>query len=206
MMKKLPVLLNVLAILAIVGACGTQTAGDVANTPQPSNSSENSVAGNMPVGKIVYFDIDSVMANYEMAKDIAKELADKLNTSEAQLQTKQRAFEKKVKDLQYKAQKQLETRANLAQMEQNLAKEQQELMGLTNQLQYRLAEEEQVSQRKVLDSITEYLKKMEGEHNYQFVFGYKFGGNVFYANKNLDITKEVIEGLNNEYKASKGQE
>ena len=68
-----------------------------------------------------------------------------------------------------------------------------------------LAEKEQVAQRKVLNSIMEYLKSLEetGETNYQFVLGTNFGGNVLYAHDNMDITHSVIQGLNEVYAKTK---
>jgi outer membrane protein len=138
-----------------------------------------------------------------MYTDITEELKQKLNTKDAELQSKQRKFEKSVTEYQNKASKGLITRTEAAQTEQNLQVEQQKLMQLQQQMQYELAEEEQVAQRKVLNSIMEYLKSLESEKDYQFVLGNTFGGNVLYANDNLNITEEVVEGLNKAYKASK---
>ena len=65
-----------------------------------------------------------------------------------------------------------------------------------------LAEEEQVAQNKVLNSIMVYLDKLEetGTYQYQFVLGTTFGGNILYADENKNITEAVIKGLNEEYK------
>lgn len=152
-------------------------------------------------GGIVYLDIDSVLMNYKMYEDIMAELETKLSTKGAELQSKQRVFERNVADFQNKASKGLITRSEAAQMEQNLQIEQQSLMQEQQQAQYDLAEQEQVANRKVLNAIMEYLKGIEDESGYQFVLGNSFGGNIFYANSDLNITDSVIEGLNIAYAA-----
>jgi len=44
-----------------------------------------------------------------------------------------------------------------------------------------------------------YLDSNSAQYNYRYVLGASFGGNVLYANDSLDITQQVIEGLNAEY-------
>ena len=42
--------------------------------------------------------------------------------------------------------------------------------------------------------IKEYLKKKG--RNYNFILGYQKGGGIIYAKDSLDITHEIVEGLN----------
>lgn len=206
-MKKLPIILNVVLLIAVVILYVLHFSGSNSSTGNVStNSDSTGMNALLAAHKIVYINIDSVYSNYDMYNDVIQDLQDKVSTSEAKLQSQQKSFEKKVKDFQYKAERQLETRAKLAEMEQSLAQEQQQLLALKNQLQYQLAEEEQVAQRKVLNSIMDYLKSVKKEQSYQFVLGTTFGGNILYANDNLDISKSVIEGLNTKYQADKGEE
>ena len=51
----------------------------------------------------------------------------------------------------------------------------------------------------------EYLESIETNKEYQFVLGTTFGGNVLYANKNLNITQEVVKGINEKYQESKAK-
>ncbi|MBN1118203.1 MAG: OmpH family outer membrane protein [Bacteroidales bacterium] len=203
-MKKITPILNVVLLVAVVVLYVLHFTGSKTNASAKSGNDSTSVSIS-PDG-IVYISIDSVFANYDMYKDVAGDLDEKLKTSEAKLQSQQRAFQKSFEDYQYKVQRGLVTRTEAEQMQQTLAQEEQNLMQLQNQLQYQLAEEQQVAQRKVLNSLMEYLKGMENADKYQFVLGNTFGGNIMYANENLDITKVVIEGINEEYKSKKDKE
>lgn len=150
---------------------------------------------------IVYININSVLNGYQMYDNLSIELQGKLKTSEARLSAQQSDLQKKAQDFQYKVDRGLVTRAEATELQQQLVQQEQSLYQLQNNLQMQLAEEEQVAQRKVLNSIMEYLKTLgeSGTYNYQFVLGTTFGGNILYADENKNITNAVIEGLNKEY-------
>lgn len=201
-MKKSSLIINVVLIIAVAALYVLHFTGTgTSKTSQSDGGTE--ISTEIPEGGIVYLNIDSVLNNYDMYADISAELEAKLKTKDAELKSKQRTFEKSVADFQNKISKGLVTRTEAATIEQNLQVEQQTLLQLQQQMQYELAEEEQVSQRKVLNAIMEYLKTLEGTQQYQFVLGNSFGGNILYANSDLNITNAVIEGLNAEYQTIK---
>ena len=55
-------------------------------------------------------------------------------------------------------------------------------------------------------SIKEYLKEYNKSSNYNFVMAFSAGplSPVLIANDSLDITNEILEGLNAQYRADKG--
>ncbi len=200
-MKKTSLIFNiVLAVAVAVLYILHFTSASSTKAPISKHSSTDTLSQTQ--GGIVYINIDSVLANYEMYKDIMADLDSKLKTKDAELKSKQRSFEKSVADYQNKVSKGLVTRTEAAQIEQGLQGEQQSLVQLQQQMQYELAEEEQVAQRKVLNSIMEYLESLESDQQYQFVLGTTFGGNILYANDNLNITEDVIKGINVDYSSS----
>lgn len=168
-----------------------------------ANSEENKALPSAVGSEIVYINIDTVLASYDMYFDIQSSLEEKLKTSEARFNTKQENYRKAVEDYKYKVERGLVTTAERQGIEQGLMQEEQSLMQLQQSLQRQLAEEEQVAQRKVIYGIMDYLEKDEAINKYQFVLGTTFGGNVLYANGNLNVTKQVIDGLNANYQAAK---
>ena len=172
---------------------------------KPARVANDSALAAMAESGIVYINIDSVLNNYDMYFDIQTDLQDKLKTSDAQLMSQQQKLQKEMEDFQYKIDSGLVTRAEAAELQQQLAQKEQSLYQLQQSLQLQLAEEEAVAQRKVLNSIMEYLEKLEasGTYQYQFVLGTTFGGNILYANEQMNITDAVSDGLNEEYRNSK---
>ncbi|MDR2848564.1 MAG: OmpH family outer membrane protein [Bacteroidales bacterium] len=151
-------------------------------------------------GAIVYVRIDSLMQNYQQYKDLSNELKDKSQKLDAELNNKLKKFQSNVTDFQNKAQKGLETRAKLAEMEQQLQADQQNLAQLRDSYAMQLSEEEQVMNRKCLQAIMDYLVEFNKDKGYQYILGSSFGGNVLYSAQSLDITDAVISGINAGYK------
>jgi len=51
----------------------------------------------------------------------------------------------------------------------------------------------------VISQINAYIKKYGKDHGYKIIMAATQYGNIAYADENLDLTKEVLEGLNKEY-------
>jgi len=149
---------------------------------------------------IYYINFDTILSKYDMYIDLQAELEKKAKESENELSIKERNFQSKVNEYQVNMQKGLLLRSEAQEIEKQLAIEQQNLLRLQEKMRLELAEQQAVINRKVLNSIMEYLEKIQPKYNYHFVLGTSFGGGVLYANKNLDITDEVVQGLNEEYR------
>jgi len=152
---------------------------------------------------IVYVELDSVIANFNMAEDLTTSLQDKQKNSEAELTSKSQAFDRDVRDYQNKAQKGLITRATAAEMEQTLSQQQQNLLALRDEMAYKLNEESLVAQRQVLEYINQFLVEYNKTHHYQYILAKQFPGPVLLSDTTLDITADVTAGLNAKYLAEK---
>lgn len=196
-MKKLQIIVASILSLAIAGLyilffTGTGNKGEQGKI----------TASAVPVkdNQIFYVQIDTVMANYDMAMDMADELEKNVQSSDAELTSKQSAYQKEVTDYQDRYNKGLITRSEASNIEQELYMKQQELLALQQSLSEELSEQQAVMNRQLIDAIMQYLNKHSQEYNYRYVLGTSFGGNILYAHDSLDITQNVIEGLNEEYR------
>jgi outer membrane protein len=120
--------------------------------------------------------------------------------------TKQESYQKDVNDYQYKVQRGLITRADAQGIEQQLYTKQQDLLKLQQDLTAEINEKQVVMNRQVINAIMEYMKENHAQFNYKYVLGASFGGNVLYASDSLDITKNIVLGLNEKYKNTKKKE
>lgn len=197
-MNKLPVLKNTL-ILSVLVIGGMLVTGGCNKTGTVAADGKSEA----PKGGVVYVELDSVIANFDMAKDMSTELEEKTRNSEAELTAKSQSFDRDVRDYQNKAQKGLITRATAAEMEQTLAQQQQNLIALRDQMAYNLNEEGMVAQRQVLEYINLYLAEFNADKGYQYILARQFPGPILYSDSTLDITAAVIAGLNSKYKAEK---
>lgn len=197
-MKHLSLILNGVLFIAVgfLFYLHFGSGRDTSGSPGPLADVQASSAGEMT---IVYVNIDTLLNNYDYFTDLQADFSDRQAELEAQMNSRSREYETNALDFQNKVQKGLVTRREAAELEQQLLQEQQNLINLRDELTMQLAEEEQVSNRKLIDNIMEYLKVYNEDKGYQFIFSNSFGDNLLFANRRLDITYDVLEGINDHY-------
>jgi outer membrane protein len=185
---------GVLYVLHFTGGEKSPVVNETSNTEKHAAVVDASIA---------YINIDTMLVQMEMYKDLQSGLSKKQKELESNFGSKYQLWQKNVADLQTKVNKGLLTRAEAEQINQQLAGDQQQLENLNATYTQQLQEEGAVSNRKVIDYITEYLKEYIKDKNINFVFSYTFGGNLLYMDGSYDITNEVLTGLNQKYQADK---
>jgi outer membrane protein len=149
---------------------------------------------------IAYFNMDSVMARWDLYFDYQQELQKRQTDMETEFSGRTEKYYQNVQDAQYKVQRGLVTRSEAEQLQQQLADEQQNLMNLQNQYTSQLQEEGLVKNRKLLDMIERYVRELSEQNGYAYVYSYSFGGNLIYGAEPFDITDDVVKGLNERFK------
>lgn len=145
-------------------------------------------------GSIVYIQLDSIVAKYDMYNDLKSKLEEKVQKIQNDLQSKARAFDRDVKDFQNKIQKGLMTQSEAEEKNRVLGNRQVDLQNLSAQKEAEIAEENTVMMNKVMDAVETFVKKFNEEKKYSMILT-----GVFLGDPNLDITNDIIEGLNEEY-------
>ena len=196
-------ILNLFLIPCVIGVCLLISCNSQKAPEQTTNATVSQTIPSVPDGSIVYVELDSLTANYLMTKDLSAELEEKMTKLDADLTNRQKRFETNVADFRNKAEKGLETRAKLAEIEQQLSVEQQNLYQLAENYRMEMAEEQAVMQRKILQAIMDFLKEYNKEKGYRYILGNAFDAKILYADPALDITASVLDGINAKYKAEK---
>ena len=149
---------------------------------------------------IAYFNMDSVMSQWDLYLEYQQELGQKQSELETDFAGRTESFYQRVQDAQYKMERGLVTRTEAQELQQQLQTDEQNLMTLQNQYAAELQEEGLVKNRKMLDMIERYVEELSQAKGYSYVYSYQFGGNLIYGAKPFDITSEVVAGLNEKYK------
>ncbi len=201
-MKKTSLIINVILIIAVIILYGLYFAKPKSLSQKAAGASgTDSTRAAEAYATIVYVNIDTLLANYDMFSDFQNKLNEKQKISENKLTTRGQKWQNKVTEYQNNLQKGLVTRSEAQKIEKQLQQEQQELLKMKDDLAGKLMEEQQVSYRKVLYSVVDYLEDYSKAHHYKYVLSTTLGGNILYGDKSLDITRDVLEGLNIKYKA-----
>ena len=182
-----------LVIAAAVISCGKeQPKSNTSVTTSTINKSE----------AIVFVNSDSLLNNYEYFKDVKNVFQEKSKKAQSDLTAKGTAFQKEVAQYQQNA-------ANLSadqrtSTEERLARKQQELAAYNQNAGNALANEEAVENEKLYNKVSEFLKGYAKGKGYKMVLTYsKANPTVLFADESLDVTKEVLAGLNEAYKKEK---
>ncbi len=157
-------------------------------------------------GSVVYVQMDSLVNNYDMFNDLRTEFEAKWQGVQNDLQNRGKSLQNEVNDFQNKINKGLMTRAEAEERNQVLANKRDHLQNLGAQKQYEMQDEEAVLLNKVLESIRTYLSKYNESKKYALILTTSAASStVIVADPSLDITQDVLEGLNNQYVKSKGK-
>jgi len=202
-MKRINIIIQAALFLLIAGLYILYFTNKGSGKASKSTTSKDTTMVKPINSTIAFVDIDSIVSKYQMAIDLSGEISKKGKQYESELATKQKNLQDGVQNLNYKAQRGLEVRSKLEEMGQQLQTEEQNLYKLRDSYTQQIQEENGVMLRQVLNSIMEYLKDYCKDKNYHYILGNTFDGKILYANEGLDITKEVLKGLNEKYKEEK---
>lgn len=201
-MKKLTITATLLsgALALTVVSCGNKSK-EAAEAPA-SSSKVTKTEKNVPASlNIRYIDADSITANYVLAQEfqeLSLSTMSKISSTEqargAEIQRLAASIDQKGRNNGYLSQESYE--ADMA----SLAKKQQDAQNVLGSMQRRAQQEMAQRQIELNDSLESFIKDYNKEKGYDAIL-FKAAG--VYFNPALDITDEVIKGLNERYEKGK---
>ncbi len=201
-MKKL--LSHSLGLLAVaVAVFGLNSCNNAAsNTPA---SSGNSAETEITKGSIVYIDLDRILQEYDMANDLRSVVETKVQNIQAEVNRRGKQLENDVNSFQDKINKGLITRSVAEAQSAKLQQQEQEFNDYAQQRQNEINEEQAVMLNQLSDAIKTYVDKYNESKHYSMILTNTGGVPVITADKSLDITDEILAGLNEEYVKDKNK-
>ena len=192
---KVSSLATAIALVSVLTACGDKES----KTDASATKTETAVS---EADKIVYVNSDTLLSKYQYAKDITAKMESKGKAAESDLVAKGQAFQREVQ--QYQAQANSLAADQRAATEQRLQRKDQELKAYQQNAGAALQNENAKEQEALYNKIADYLKNYSKTKGYKMVLTYSKGNaNVLFADESLDITAEVVKGLNDAYAKEK---
>ncbi|MBR1879211.1 MAG: OmpH family outer membrane protein [Prevotella sp.] len=150
--------------------------------------------------KIAYIEVDSLMTQYDFAKDYSVTLQKKSNNARNTLTQKGNQLQAAVNNFQQKINNNgFQSREQAAGVQAALERQQRDLQELQARLENELASETAKFNEALRDSLQNFLKAYNKDKKYDIILS-KAGDNILMADKRFDITQDVINGLNKHYK------
>jgi len=184
---------GVLAFAAVMASC---------NNASPKMDEKPQAAGAENAGgmKIAYVEVDSLMTQYDFAKDYSVTLQKKSNNARNTLNQKGNELQAAVANFQQKLQNNaFQSREQAQSVQAGIERRQRDLQELQARLENELANETQKFNEALRDSLNSFLASYNKDKNYDLILS-KAGDNILFADRKYDITKDIINGLNKRYK------
>ena len=156
-------------------------------------------------GAIVYVDLDVILARYDMANELSSVVETKVQNIQAEVNRRGKKLESAAKEFQEKMEKGLMTRSVAEDKAQKLQKQEADFNAYAAQKQQEIQEEQMVMMNQIGDAIKTYIEKYNQEKKYAMILTSQGGTPVLTADPSLNITEDVIAGLNAEYLANKNK-
>ena len=200
-MKNTSLILSIVSLVAVVvfGALSLTKGGNSANAQAEGEAVETTASK----GDIVFLNLDRVLMEYDMANDLRSVVETKVQNIQAEINRRGKKLENDVVDFQNKIDKGLMTRSVAEVQSQKLQQQEAEFNNYAAQKQQEINEEEVVMMNQLGDAIQTFLNKYNEEKQYAMIITNSGGTPVITANPALDITDDVLAGLNEEYIKSK---
>lgn len=187
------------AVVALLASCGENKS----TQPKDNGLKKAGEAKTELMGKVAYVEVDSLVTQLEMCKEAKATLEAKAQAYEKQLDGKTAAFQKayqahaeKMQSTGYASQTEFEN------AQKRLQKMQEEGAKLEMQLHEKIQKEQDAFNDRLRDSLRAYINVLNSDHRYSMILS-KSGDNVLYADPSLDITEEIIKGMNKRYSKQK---
>ena len=213
MNKNFSVILNVVLAIAVAvlyylhfSSPSTATA-DVEGTDSTSTSKPIILdPKDIKASKIVYVNLDVLNEKYEYIQEVSASAKAEQRSLESQYQTKAQKLQDDYVAYQTKAQQGLLSENQAKGEEEALMKRKEELdqLELKNQA---LMEKIQAKTDEMNENMKAYIKDYNKNTNYDYVFGYSNSplSQLLMVDDSLDITQEILDGLNAQYREKKGK-
>ena len=205
-MKNTPLILSVVALVAVIAfGIFSLTEGDAEN--KTSEGIEAGATSTAEKGDIVYFNLDRVLNEYDMANELSSAVESKVQNLSQEVQRRGNKLQNDVNAFNEKVNKGLLTRSVAEAQSQQLQKQQDEFNAYAAQKQQEAAEEQQVMLNQIADAINDFIQRYNQTMQYAMIIstqGDILASPVVAGDPGLDITDAIIAGLNDEYLSSKG--
>ena len=199
-MKKILFTISVAAMLGLgMTSCNNQ--------PQKNDTqkeAKGTIADSNADLKIAYVEVDTIMSKYQYWKDVMKLMQGKQANIQKTLQGKQQSLQQAAANFQQGIQSNKYSQAQAQQIQANLQQQAQEGDALQQRRGSEYQKEVEKYNTALSDSIHHFLAEYNKDKKFSLILA-KQGDNILYASNALDITDQVVAGLNKRYKGMGGK-
>lgn len=219
-MKHLNTILIVVLGIIVIALHAKDCSGKSESCKNSGNATTDSTKPGEPqdqdnVFPIAYVNVDSLLTNYQYAKDLNEELTKKQNSARESFQKKElqlrsdyaeyqkliAAYQEKMQTGQILTQETKDKEEGVIKQKQYvIEKKENELKDLDRRLTQDLMADQQKLNSQLRDSINAFFAVYNQDKRYKMILCNTDKDNILYAEDYLNITEDVVKELNKRYK------
>ena len=147
--------------------------------------------------KIAYVNIDTLEDKYELLKTKRTDFRSRQGQMEGELQRSYQQMQADAAEVQKKAQANTLTQSEYESAQKRLMQMQQSLETRKQTLTEQLMAEQEKFNKELKESLDAFLEEYNKTRGYDYILSYSAAGSsILYVNKQMDITKDVVDGMN----------
>ncbi len=152
--------------------------------------------------KIAYVNIDTFQANYEPMKAKSEDFRKRQEAMENELQRSYQQMQADAEQVQKKAEARTLTEDEYASAQKRLYQMQKSFESRKQSLTEQLMKDQEDFNKELKAKLDAFLDEFNKTRHYDYILSYSYSGSsILYVNKELEITKEIVEGMNAAAKA-----
>lgn len=190
-MKNISLALNVVLLLAVAVLYYLHF-----STPKTQNATGTIDARDL---RVTYLNSDTVLKYYDYFKVNKDRLETKGKRLDQDLKNRAQTLQSEIESYQRNANNL--TMGQARSVEEDLGRKRQNLQLYQESLSQEMLVEQDKMTKDLYDRVTSFLNKYGREKGLQVVLKYDASSDLLFAHDSLDISKDVIKGLNEVYKA-----
>lgn len=202
-MKNISTIFSSLALLGVIVLFAMKMNEKKAVKPKVITKDATGKEVVLAAGKIAYVDIDTLEAHYDYFKKKKVEFEVRQKNIDADLEKMANSLRNEVVAFQKKAQNGELTEAQGQAAQQELLKKEQELELKRQNLGAKYMKDQDAFNKEIHDNLHDYIEIFNEEKGYDYILSYSKESSILFANKELDVTQEIIDGMNNASSKSK---
>lgn len=194
-MKNISLVLSSLALIGVLILFGLHFSGKKSSAHAEHSTATFSLDAG--ASRIAYVDIDTFEAHYEYLKTKRADFTKRQESMQAELERSARQLQDNAKAYQQKIQSGTMTQAEGEATEKKLMQMQQSLQLREQSLTEQLLKEKDEFNNSLHEMLENFLSDYNKDKKFDYILSYsQTGSPILFTNKNLDITQDVIDGMN----------
>ena len=197
-MKNISTIVNVVLAIAVIVLYVLHFSGTSASNESSASDDGVMIADDL---NVAYINFDSLLKNYEFIKDELEVMEQKREQMQQEIVQREQSLQREYEDLRRNAANMTINQAN--SLQESIQQKAQNLQVYQQTLTQQLMQEEARVNNELYDAVSTYLNDYGNENSLQMVLSYQRGSALLFAKDSLNITDEIIKGLNKKYSDEK---